>query len=764
MDILKEIKKCNVSYHILGKSDRSSMPLGNGELCTNIWVDEEGQICFYLSRSDALTELDRNVKLGFFKINISPNPFIGNKYEQTLDVADGYIKITGEDACIKVYIDPDKNQIVLNGEFESCVDVRASYYTWRKKDIRPFNEFAGNTDVLEKADTVITEKDRIWFYHKNGKNIIEQAAKLQAVDDHMDVLPDFLTGRIFGGCMIMKCSEGVDGTLILRDTKHLTLKVITNSIQGSVEQFTEDTKDIDKEEYEEAIEERCKEFWNEYWENSYILVENDKPAEVEFEDEIIEAATEVTEYTTECKSPITNAYVLTRFMMKCCQDGHFPVFYNGLLFNLCPGARLHYNSHSFGKACTALPDKYTEEFNPDERPWCSDQLWQNIRHPYHTFLDQGEDKALKALFEYYRRFWDLNRIRAEKYYSAKGQHNTEMTLTYGLQSLGVYGEDREGKSDGYTENRYGGAVDISPGLELLSLMLDYYDYTKDNKFLKEEILVYGKDLCEYIETRYPLRIDGKMELSPLNCIETYWDAKNPISVVAGLKYDIERILKTDCTDTEKEYFKEYYKQIPDIYYEGEGEEKYILPAYETDGIRHNVEIPELYACFPFKLFTQYNDKENVMKRTFEHIMKELNQYRYFRIGECTASASYSGWQYHGIVAAQLGMDEMAKDILQHNVQLKNPGTRFPAMWGPIYDAVPDTDHGSNIIHLIQKMVMQVNKEKVYVLPAFPKEWNVSFKLHPDKETYIEGIYEDGKLIKLEVFPEEAKNRVVNLRG
>ena len=126
----------------------------------------------------------------------------------------------------------------------------------------------------------------------------------------------------------------------------------------------------------------------------------------------------------------------------------------------------------------------------------------------------------------------------------------------------------------------------------------------------------------------------------------------------------------------------------------------------------------------------------------------------------SAASWYSGWQYSGTAAAMLGMTDTAAEILRSNCALNNPGNRFPAMWGPIYDAVPDTDHGANILTLLQYMVMQVDGKTIYLLPAFPKTWDVEFRLHADKDTVVEAVYRGGKLARCTVTPPERAADVV----
>ena len=44
--ILEKVSSCDIMYHILGKTDRSAMPIGNGELAASVWVNKKGEICF----------------------------------------------------------------------------------------------------------------------------------------------------------------------------------------------------------------------------------------------------------------------------------------------------------------------------------------------------------------------------------------------------------------------------------------------------------------------------------------------------------------------------------------------------------------------------------------------------------------------------------------------------------------------------------------------------------------------------------------------
>lgn len=290
-------------------------------------------------------------------------------------------------------------------------------------------------------------------------------------------------------------------------------------------------------------------------------------------------------------------------------------------------------------------------------------------------------------------------------------------------------------------------------------MLDYYNYTLEEEFVFGEILPYAKDLFRYIETRFTERRDGKIVIAPLNSLETYFDTENPAPVAAGMISVLNELLSLKNIGEYREYFTRFAEIMPELPIGEQDGRQIMLPAAKYKDERKNVETPELYAIYPFNLCGAYiGDKELAME-TFRKATDESGVMRCFELGETPSAPSYSGWQYIGSVAAMLGLRDTCKEILENNCALQNPGTRFPAMWGPIYDAVPDTDHGSNIIRLLQLMVMQCYKEKIYLMPAIPLNWNIRMKLYAPYRTIVECEYADGILKHLNVMPKERRRDI-----
>ena len=88
------------------------------------------------------------------------------------------------------------------------------------------------------------------------------------------------------------------------------------------------------------------------------------------------------------------------------------------------------------------------------------------------------------------------------------------------------------------------------------------------------------------------------------------------------------------------------------------------------------------------------------------------------------------------------------------------GNRWPAFWGPNFNWCPDEDEGGIYQNVIQSMLMQYEGDKIFLLPAWPKDWNCDFKLHAPRNTTVEGRVENGELKDLVVTPASRRADVV----
>lgn len=58
------------------------------------------------------------------------------------------------------------------------------------------------------------------------------------------------------------------------------------------------------------------------------------------------------------------------------------------------------------------------------------------------------------------------------------------------------------------------------------------------------------------------------------------------------------------------------------------------------------------------------------------------------------------------------------------------------------------------------MLLQCDGSKIRILPAWPRQWDVSFKLRATDNTVVQCVYRAGKIESLEVTPVERGKDVV----
>jgi len=62
---------------------------------------------------------------------------------------------------------------------------------------------------------------------------------------------------------------------------------------------------------------------------------------------------------------------------------------------------------------------------------------------------------------------------------------------------------------------------------------------------------------------------------------------------------------------------------------------------------------------------------------------------------------------------------------------------------------------------LQRMLVQYDGDEIYLFPAWPKHWDVDFKLYAPQNTVIEGALKNGEITRLKVTPEERANDIIN---
>jgi hypothetical protein len=722
----------NVVWTSQSKNSSESMPCGGGDIGLNVWV-ENNEIYAYLSKSGAFDENNSLLKLGRVKIKLSPNPFEGKDFKQELILNDGYIQISGTNgklsAQVKIWVDVFHPVIHFDVKANQKMVTEASYQSWRFKDrILKGSEnnqnsykWAPQGEVKTWKDEITFKDDAIAFYHGNkAQTIFDVTVKQQGLDSYKDQLYNPLKNLVFGGYMYgdgmvnAGKSEGSYQNIPYQEWKLKTSKPLQ---QARINVVLAPSDRVVKATDPKVSFIKTKQWWNNYWERSFIDIqsENDEANQV------------------------GKNYQLFRYMLGCNAFGEWPTKFNGGLFTFDPQL-----------TDTAL------KFTPDYRRWGGGiHTAQNQRLVYWPMLKSGDSEMMKPQFDFYLRLLKTAELRSEVYWQHKGASFTEQLENFGLPNAAEYGWKRPAGFEPGLEYNAWLEYQWDSVLEFCQMILETERYNgsdiKSYIPLIESCLTFFNEHYTYLAKKRgnkALDANGHLVLYPGSAAETYKMAYNSTSTIVALKTVLTSLISSPSFTIEKKKdWQEMLQRIPPISYRTFDGHVTISPAKVWERI-NNTESPQLYPVFPWGMFGVGKPGLDTAKNTYQYDTDVIK----FR--------SHVGWKQDPIFAARLGLtDEAARLTI---LKLKDSGRRFPAFWGPGYDWTPDHNWGGSGMIALQEMLMQCDGNSILLFPAWPKHWDVHFKLHAPYQTTVEGTFKNGKLTHLKVIPESRAADVVTM--
>jgi hypothetical protein len=722
-----------------------SMPIGNGDIGMNVWVEPDGDLLLLLSKTDAWSDNGRLLKLGRVRISLSPNPFaVGEPFKQILRLRHGEINISageGERAvALNLRVDANQPVIRVQSEFESAHEVRVSLEIWRDRERRIDGEVYGlykaPYPVIAYPDTVREgPDDRIVWYHRNKHSIWENNLRHQGLEDFIGQSPDPLLHRTFGGIIV---GDGLvsENAKILRSaepTTRLALSIFPHTAQTeSADHWLRQSEDlVTALSFNDIVAEklRHREWWNEFWNRSWIRIAGSPNAE-----------------------SLTRGYTLQRWINACAGRGAYPIKFNGSLFTVG-----------------------SDEYDPDHRLWGGCYWWQNTRLAYWPMLASGDIDMMMPLFRMYAEMLPLAEHRTRKWFGHGGAFVAETAYFWGMYNDSNYGFERPANLPlGETQNTYIRFY-FNASIELMAMMLDVHAHTHDRELFTGMFLPMFDSFLKFWSSHYRTNSKGHLRFYPAQSLETFHDAANPTPEIVGLGWVLGRLLDlpADLTgDGRRKTWEDLLRKLPPIpigkasengtgllrreflggnYYKRPpipdpdlSEKRRILPAERVFGSPENYENPELYAVFPYRHFGVGKPDLELARFTFATRRIKGNR----------------GWFQDDIQAAYLGLTETAAEYVSDRASHKDEESRFPAFWGPNFDWVPDQDHGAVLMMALQAMLLQADDGKILLFPAWPHHWDVDFRLHAPGRTVVEGRLENGEVVDLKVTPPERERDVV----
>jgi hypothetical protein len=867
----------DVVWRSPSRNATGSMPIGNGEVVLNVWVEEAtGDLVFYIARTDSLSEISRLLKLGAVRVHMEPSPFVGAKdFVQRLRLRAGRIEVAGGGGKLGLFVDSAAHVVHMSGSFARPTRVTATAECWRNEARElPKGENGSAWSVHDAPFERVEAADifeagapgRVSWYHRNETSIVPKLWQNQSLTGLPGTF-DPLLGRTFGASMQGPglVRRGERDLVTPHPVRSFGLQVATHTAQtGTVAEWRKGLAAQASNSEPAVAARRTQAWWRAYWRRSWVFISGDtsgpeipsntfplrlgfdsngqnrfagqiqRPlcvARVLSEAEIAahfagpmdavapepmiagdapgltlaatiaptgltpgrildkvtaasgdgflfdthpgdslrlivgsltltapkcltvggrydaaatyDARTGEASITLDGKriahrepeqgSAITRGYVLQRYVQACQNRGALPAKFNGGTYTVEPAAM-------------GMP------YNADFRNWGDCYWFQNVRHIVHPMPASGDSDMMDAFFRLYEAARPLAEGRTRLYHKAEGAYFPETMTFFGTYSGGDYGWDRAGREPSYVQCRYW-ANAWNQGPELLGLLLDSWDTTRSAAFLRSRVLPMAESVLRYFDTRFRKDAQGKVVIDPTQVVETYWDGVvNDLPTVAGLIAVTRRLCDLPAslvTQKQRAFFTHMRATCPDLPIETVDGERRLAPAQKYDPRTYNCENGELYAVWPFRLVS-------------------MNRPELLPEGRAAYAARKNhlpvGWGYDGNVAALLGLTDEATGILRTKAANSHPAYRWPATWGPNFDWLPDQNHGGNLLNTTHLMLMQAEPIEaggaIRLLPAWPRAWDVSFKLHAPGKTVVECVYRRGRVESLKVTPPERAKDIV----
>jgi hypothetical protein len=723
-----------------------SMPLsGRHGAGANVWV-QDGSIWIYLAHSGAFDEQLRLLKLGCLKITPLHAPLGASRdFRQQLHLEDGRISIAegafraelwfaSEVLYIQIFRGPGLNANEL------------AFGSWRDQDRAGLSLDMGNRLHSLRADQFVADRSGLVWFHCNANHApaVAERAQKQGIDP--DALNDIITCRVFGGALAVDAPldqwraesvrwQGWDGTawktrVESRDPITIAVRLAAGTEELSSDWQQESHAALAPDRIERARdEERMR--WREFWSRSHIHVSPDAGRD-------------------DSGFLVGQNYQLFRYMTACNREGEFPLLFNGGIFTVdnLPG-RVRGNNND------ELPIDAGGEPTPDFRRWmyCG-FMSQNQRWLGWPGIAAGDADLVAPSLAFYRERAAVASARAAVN-GAEGVVYPEPMDALGLCCVWPLPDGLCGATH-LTHH-------FSMMLEHAWMAIQLHDVLgtpirHDLDWMVGTVLFYDSYYRRQTlkRTGRELSANGQLVLYPANGLEYAVGATNPVEVVAGLHRVVEGLLRQDeLAEDLRTRLTQIQAMLPPLPIGEREGKRSLLPAESYEKGYNRWEPIEHYAAWPYRMVgVTRPETVRLARDTWDTIPAD-------RAKLCKQDYS---WMANVINMAACGWAEEAKArVIWKLSNTAAPQARFPAFFGPGHDWLPDHNWGGAGMTGLQEMLLAPEPGptgKLYLLPAWPDEWDVAFKLHAPGQTTVEAEVRGGRLVRVVVSPPDRASDLV----
>ena len=694
------------------EDSRGSMPVGNGVVGLNVWVEPGGEIGIYLGRVGAYDDEHQLLKLARFRLHLNPAP---EPVVQCLWPRTGAITLAfgggRQRMVVRVWVDANSSVVHIRWASRCPVAGKIRFDPWRPHV--PAGA-SGNeaTDFLDCGDT-----DLVW-YHQNKGQRWQQASTFQGMDGIVDHDP--LGRRVFGGWVRGDGwkRNGSDALATEAGCGSLCIGVHLEETAG-LEEWTDKTQALVRQADGRRSWADHRRWWEQFWMRSRIELAGFPEAKT-----------------------LSRNYTLQRYMQACQLRGEMPPPFNGSIFNVETQA-----------GCAAMDGDTSEQHDADWRAWGNlPWMGQNTRHLYWPLLAAGDSEFFSSLLNLIEGALPICRERVRKWYGHGGVVLPEDMWVGGLVTPFVYGENREALAIDELEKNHL-RYHFTASLEYSFLLMMASRYLPEDTGFRARVLGVVEEVLTFFEAHYPSDAAGKLVLFPAGACESYGpnrggEVTNPMSEIAGLRAVLRYFLSFQPVRADR--WEALLKKVPELPVRTVGTTDFLAPA-QSYGLGRRFEHVELYAVAPFREVSVAKGDLSMAQRSFGFRMQSLD-------GSSTEGTyETGGWNQSPVHAALLGLPREAARLVTLNLLNRPPfdeklifDYRFPVFWGPYYDWIPDQDHGGVSMTALQTMLLHVEGDTLFLFPSWPEHWDVEFLLHAPGGVTVRCRYAEGVTQYLEV--------------
>ena len=691
------------------RNSSESMPCGGHDVGMNVWV-EGGDVLFYISQSGWFDENNTLLKAGRWRLHFDSMPFEGSDFRQVLCLDEGCIYIIGGGVRVRLWADVETSAVFVRYEQPKAGGITLSYESWRHQD-RPLTKaecqqssykWVVPADAVTRADSIAAHDETLGFFHINrAQTVFDFTLARENMQSVADGVWNPIGSLRMGGMMTargFRFSGTSEGTYASTDFKAWNYK--SQRKKGDVVISLNGISPAPEVSMKRSIR-----WWHQYWQRSWITTDS--------KDGRVQA--------------MVRNYELMRYLLGCNAYGQWPSKFNGGLFTFDP----------------VFADEKAP-FTPDYRKWGGGTMTaQNQRLVYWPMLKSGDWDLMRSQLDTYLRLLPAAELWTKHHWGHGGACFSEQLENFGLPNPAEYGKHKEGDDWGVERNAWL-EYEWDTALEfcMMALMAHRYGGMDIGKYepLVESCLRFFDEHYQYLARQRgvkPLDGDGRLILFPGSGCETYKQTYNSASTIAALRTvsaAYAQYLASAKTDgaLQKCYADSLLKRLPDIPLRTIQGDTCIAPAVVWARIQ-NVETPQLYPVFPWRVYGLGREGLEIARNT------------YWKDGHALEVRSSKGWKQDNIWAACLGLTDEARRL--NAEKLADGPYRFPAFWDPGFDWAPDLNRGGSGMIGLQEMLLQEQPDgELLLFPAWPKEWNVRFRLRATNGRVVEAEMREGRVV------------------